>query len=343
LSITKKQSHQIQSIAILMMLFLHLFNRDYKGLFQPLIFLGKQPISYYFSLFSDACVPIFAFISGYGLYYKYNENSQTYKGDNRKKIKELYVKYWLILVIFAVVLGLAIGKEGYPGSWLKLILNITALNPSYNGAWWFFTTYILFVISSPFWFQLLEKINPYVYLGGLVLIYLISFYLRIYRTNLFNNEFLNWLQTQSALYFCTLLQFMMGAFFYHYKWGRISNRIASNPKRALFYFAICNLLLIILHAYIPNFIIAPFNGLVFIFSFISIHINKQIAIILDFLKPHTTNIWLVHMFFYMVFFKDFIYQAHFVVPVFLLLILCCLASSFIINSINRRISKIISK
>ena len=175
------------------------------------------------------------------------------------------------------------------------------------------------------------------------MVYLISFYFRIYRAHIFNNEFLNWLQTQAALYFCTLFQFMLGVFFYHYKWERLTNRIASNTNRALFYFALGNLLLIILHAYIPNFIIAPFTGLVFTFLFIPLHVNKHLAMVLDFFKPHATNIWLVHMFFYMVFFKDFIYRAHFVLPIFLLLILCCLVSSFIINSINRRISKIISQ
>ena len=52
--ITLQKSNQLKSIAILMMLFLHLFNRDYTGLFQPLLFVGNQPLSYYISLFCDA-------------------------------------------------------------------------------------------------------------------------------------------------------------------------------------------------------------------------------------------------------------------------------------------------
>ena len=75
MEITIQKSNQLKSIAILMMLGLHLFNREYTGLFQPLIFMGAQPLSYYLSLFCDACVPIFAFVSGYGLYFKFKQNS----------------------------------------------------------------------------------------------------------------------------------------------------------------------------------------------------------------------------------------------------------------------------
>ena len=78
MQISIQKSNQLKSIAILMMLCLHLFNTDYKGLFQPLIFIGDQPLSYYISLFSDACVPIFAFVSGYGLYYSYVNKKDLY-------------------------------------------------------------------------------------------------------------------------------------------------------------------------------------------------------------------------------------------------------------------------
>jgi surface polysaccharide O-acyltransferase-like enzyme len=68
MEISIQKTNQLKSVAILMMLCLHLFNQDYHGLFQPLLFVGSQPLSYYVSLFCDACVPIFAFVSGYGLF-----------------------------------------------------------------------------------------------------------------------------------------------------------------------------------------------------------------------------------------------------------------------------------
>jgi len=85
MKITLRQTSHLKAIAILMMLGLHLFNRDYSGLFQPLIFVGKEPLSYYISLFCDACVPIFAFVSGYGLYYSYYSQIPTKKLTHTKK------------------------------------------------------------------------------------------------------------------------------------------------------------------------------------------------------------------------------------------------------------------
>ena len=78
MQITIHKSNQLKAIAILMMLCLHLFNRDYNGLFTPLFFVGKQPLTYHISLFSDACLPIFAFISGFRLYYKYKQDKEFY-------------------------------------------------------------------------------------------------------------------------------------------------------------------------------------------------------------------------------------------------------------------------
>lgn len=219
MSITLQKSNQLKAIAILMMLFLHLFNRDYSGLFQPLIFVGKEPLSYYISLFCDACVPIFAFVSGYGLYYKYRENQSSFRNGNKKRLKKLYINYWIVLLIFAVLLGWLLKKEGYPGSLTKFLLNFAALSTSYNGAWWFLTTYIFFTLTSTIWFNLLERVNPYFYFFALLAVYVIAFYFRVYKTDIFINPILNWIHVQGAMYFCTLFQFMVGAFTLKYQWN----------------------------------------------------------------------------------------------------------------------------
>ena len=148
MEISVNQSNHLKAIAIMMMLCLHLFNRDYKELFQPLIFLGQQPLTYYISLFCDACVPIFAFVSGYGLYYKYRSDQSNYIKGNQSRLKKLYINYWIIILIFPVLLGVILSKENFSGSVVRFLLNWTAISPSYNGAWWFFTTYVLFVLTS---------------------------------------------------------------------------------------------------------------------------------------------------------------------------------------------------
>lgn len=339
--ITLQKSNQLKSIAILMMLCLHLFNRDYKGLFEPLLFIGKQPLSYYISLFCDACVPIFAFVSGYGLYFKYQQNKEKYQKDNRQRLKKLYINYWIILILFAVLLGIILNKEGYPGSLQKFFLNFTAVDPSYNGAWWFFTTYVLFVMTSSFWFRIFERSNPIFLFIFLFLGYLIAFYFRIYKTDVFTNAVLSWFHRQTALYFCTLFQFMMGAFALKYKWNELISDVFNKIKFKNSLAIILILASIIFHCLVPNFVVAPFTGLAFIFMFLQIKLPNFLTRILDYLTSHATNIWLVHMFFYIIYFPDFIYGFQYVSIIFLVLVMMCLLSSYLINFINKNIQRII--
>ena len=204
-SISLQKSNQLKSIAILMMLFLHLFNRDYSGLFEPLIFMGQNPLSYYISLFCDACVPIFAFVSGYGLYYKYSQNHSTFKKDNVNRLKKLYINYWIIIILFVVLLGYLLTEPG--------------------------------------------------------------------------------------------------------------------------------------HGIIPNFVVAPFTALVFIFMFLQLNLSQYINRTLDYFAPHATNLWLIHMFFYLIYFKDFVYGFKYVPIIFIVLIGLCLVSSYLVNFANRFIQK----
>lgn len=340
--ITLQQSSHLKAIAILMMLGLHLFNRDYTELFQPLIFIGSQPLSYYISLFCDACVPIFAFVSGYGLYYKYTENHTTYANGNVKRLKKLYINYWIVLFIFAVFLGLLVKKEGYPGTFGKFVLNFTAIDTSYNGAWWFLTTYILFVLTSSFWFKLLEKLNPYIFFVVLLIVYIIAFYFRIYKTDVFNHPVANWLYTQSALYFCTLFQFMVGAFALKYEWNnRISRALNNRLTISDLLGGVIFIALIVFHALIPNFIIAPFTAIIFIFTFLQMNISTTINRLLDFFAVHSTNMWLIHMFFCVIFFRNFVYSFKYVPIIFIVLVSMCVLSSYVINFLTAKINKLV--
>lgn len=341
MEISIQKSNQLKSIAILMMLCLHLFNRDYKGLFEPLLFIGEQPLSYYISLFCDACVPIFAFVSGYGLFFKYQESKKNYTQKNWIRIRNLYVNYWIILFLFVVVLGTLLSKEGYPGNFKTFILNFTAIKVSYNGAWWFLTTYLLFVITSSFWFKLILKISPYFYLLLLLVLYAIGFYFRVYKPNLFSSVILNWLYTQGALYFCTLFQFILGAFVLHYRiHSKVTNHLKRLPQKKYF-IVILMIMLIVVHAFIPTFIIAPFIAFIFILLYCQLQIPIAIQKGIDFFTPHATNIWLVHMFFYLIYFSDFIYSFKFVWPIYIVLVGLSVISSYLINYLNKKAQQLL--
>jgi hypothetical protein len=335
MDITVKQSSHLKSIAILMMLFLHLFNTlDYEGLFTPLIYVGEKPLVFYLSLFSDACVPIFAFVSGFGLYYKYKQDKERYSlKNNVKRIFSLYKTYWVILAIFVLGLGTFLQVEGYPGSISKFLLAFSGLTASsYNGAAWFLTIYILFVIFSKSIFDVIEKIPKISFLGAFLL-YLVAFYFRLYQSQIFDNAVLHWLHTNLALFGTTLFQFLLGVYSLKYSWKERFSKFFKFTSFKNIAAIIGMVFLIVAHAYIPNYIIAPITGLGFILFFTQMNLPRFFEGALDFLTPHATNMWLTHMFFYLIFFREFIYSPKYVIPIFLLLITCCVITSYVINFI----------
>ncbi len=318
-----------------MMLCLHLFNTlDYESLFTPVIFIGSTPVIYYISLFSDACVPIFAFVSGFGLYYKYQSNKQNYNLQaNLKKIYSLYKNYWVILFIFVLGVGSVLQPQEYPGSILKFFMAFTGLTASeYNGAAWFFTIYVLFFLFSKPIFQTLDRFPKSTFISVLAL-YFIGFYFRVYDLPEYSNPIFNWIHVHLALFSTTLFQFLLGAYCLKYKWKPFVSHIFEKIPFNNLFAVIGIVFLIIAHAYVPNFIVAPFTGLGFILLFTQINLSKYFERALDFLTPHSTNLWLTHMFFYLIFFRDFIYSPKYVLPIFSLLLVCCIASSYLINFI----------
>lgn len=258
MEISLQKSNQLKAVAILMMLFLHLFNKPFEGLFQPLLFIGNQPLSYYLSLFGDACVSIFCFVSGYGLYFSYQSN-------------KLYKVRYNLLLIFVLIL------------------------------------------------------------------YVVGFYFRVYRPELFENTILNWFQRQICLYATSLFPFFIGALALKKQWNTKINHFLMSFRFKNAMAVIGILVLVIVHGIIPNFIIAPFLGIPFVFFFVQLQLPVILARALDFLAPHATNLWLTHMFFYMVYFEDLIYGAKYVAIIFLLLFTCSLLSSIVVNVLNSAI------
>ena len=76
----KTESLQLKGIAILMMLFLHLFNTaDRVELCNiSIYFWNGKPLVLAMSRVAAFCVPIYLFISGYGLTCSYKKNSSEF-------------------------------------------------------------------------------------------------------------------------------------------------------------------------------------------------------------------------------------------------------------------------
>ena len=62
----------------------------------------------------------------------------------------------------------------------------------------------------------------------------------------------------------------------------------------------------------------------------------------DYMGTHSTNIWLVHMFFYMVLFEGLVQKLVYPIPMFVGMIVICIICSYIINFIYKKMLSLLS-
>lgn len=333
MELTKEQVNITKGIAILFMLFLHLFcTKTYKGLFTPIIMIGEVPLVYYLALFGDCCVPIYCFCSGYGLFKSYQRDEYNYIKNNGRRMLRLYINLWVILFLFVILLGPILGRgEQYPGSWMTLVLTATGIEMGYNGAWWFFTTYILLTLLSPFIHKIVKQYHVGVVIGISFLVYFTTYIQRIKGIIVVEDNLLEWMIRQGALLGTTQFAFIVGAIFaQHQYYSKMMNYIEKLKWKNL-WGSIIIILMIVGHGIVQSMFIAPFTGLIFILVFNAMGYPKWVDKALTYISKHSTNMWLTHMFFYMIYFKSFVFAPRYPLLIFVWLVLLCIASSCLIN------------
>lgn len=333
MELTKKQISITKGVAILFMLLLHLFcTRNYNELFTPLITINTIPLVYYLGLFGECCVAMYSFCSGYGLMCTYKNNSIEYNKKNKLRLLKLYINFWIIILIFVVFLGYLTGKSNiYPGNLKTFILNLTAISTSYNGAWWYLTTYILLVLISKPIHKLVQKYNNILLAIISIIIYFICYVEQVKLPIVFENTLLNWMVTQISALGTNIFPFIMGSIFsdkkiFSYVYNKFHDIKFKNILCSLGIFS-----MLIFHAFVETAFVAPFIGIVFIVLFNFMHIPDFLNNILYYLSRHSTNIWLIHMFFYIIYFRNLVFMPKYTVLIFIWLLILCLVSSYIVN------------
>ncbi|MPQ42625.1 acyltransferase family protein [Clostridium tarantellae] len=342
---TKNQMKITKGVAILFMLLLHLFcTKDFQNLYKPIIIIGNVPLVYYLALFGDCCVAIYCFCSGYGLLVSYKNNKENYFKNNIKRLLKLYINFWIILVLFVLILGPIMGMgSDFPGDLKTFLLTFTALSPAYNGAWWFLTTYIFLVLSSPFLNKLVIKFNFKFILIASFLFYFVAYIQRIKGVLVFDNNILDWSIKQIALFGTSQFPFIVGVVFAHKKWySNLYNRFNYVKYKNLLGMALI-ILMIIAHGFVETLFVAVFTGIVFICIFNLMDKPKWLVSLLNYLGDHSTNMWLTHMFFYMIYFKKLVYAPKYSILIFIWLIVLCLGASYLVNFIYKPIINLLDK
>ena len=334
--ITRDKTKILQGVAILCMLGLHLFNRSeisnyydvslYVNIFGTPISL-LTIISYSF----DCCVPIYLFCSGYGLAKNYIDNDIQYNNKNLKRIKNLLYRYWLIMIITCIV-GYCMGmRDVYPGSLINFISNIFLLKSSYVGAFWFVQTYILLVILSKKIFEIIEKYEYKMVIVVSFLLYILAFIIEKKILVISMNELLSLFINALMLLLRSQFSFVIGGIF------ASKTIINQNIEKILSNNIIAGLILICIISIkgivLRSMIFAPFSAIVFIILLCCHSMTMPTQKILLYFGNHSTNMWLTHMQYYMIFASSFVFMSRNVFIIFITLIILSLVSSYVIEFI----------
>lgn len=155
MKLTLEQTKIIKGIAILMMVFLHLFNHI-TDVEQCTYFLtmGDLPLVHWLTRAANP-VPFYLFLSGYGLYYTWSSGKEL---NPLGRCLKLYQVYWISLLVMVGV-GYFIKPSDYPGSIIRVIENVTGWRTSYNAEVWFLFPYLLLVLSSKWLFTWVSKMR----------------------------------------------------------------------------------------------------------------------------------------------------------------------------------------
>lgn len=343
----------MKGMAILFMLFLHLFNRlENVDLCENILTIGGYPFVYILARAANP-VPFFIILSGYGLYISHHKG--TY--NVLKKLRGLYLHYWITLLIF-VTLGFFIAKDVYPGSVVDIINNVTAWNTTYNGEMWFLFPYVMIMLTSKWIVKVLDRFNPWLCLG-------VTFFLSLctgYVISRYGTQYLygNQLLYKPVLYVQFLFPFTLGAYMAKFRkklfddlWGKDKNMIGGGKheggectkcylklKYQLLNKILPGLLLISLVVFRCCFETSAFHVLyaaAFLFIFVKSPRPKTMNTFLLEMGKRSTSMWFVHSWFCYYLFHDWIYSFHYPLVIFSVLLACSYASAVVIDLINEKI------
>ncbi len=336
---SKETSLLLKGIAILMMVFLHLFNTEANVIqySTPLIFIGSHPLV---NLLTRACppVPFFLLLSGYGLDYMYAKGRVGFTSQVCRLLK-LYIAYWLILLIF-VSIGSFIRPDDYPGSWQKIVGNVTSYASSYNSETWFLFPYMLLSVTSQYIFRVIDKLGKWKSAFIFCLIYFctafyISRYVAVHKSY---NDF----STHIVVYLELSFSFVLGAVLHRISVDKGGLKIPVLHGKG-WLTALLLSVLVIVKCLSASMALDPFYCIVFTILFIQLNVRGWLARFLGLMGKYSMPIWLTHSFFCYHLFHDFTYSFKYPLLIYAVLLAISLAVSIPILKLSNLISTVIDK
>lgn len=338
----KEDAQMTQGLAILCMVVLHLFCRvgsDVLG--TPLLWLDSEtPFVFWFGFFAEICVPVYSLCTGYAQQLLW-EGGRSGIRERTGRILRLMRNYWIVLVLFCA-LGLVFDKTNtVPGSLGQFLKSIVLLH-SYNGAWWYLNTYIILLALPPV--VLLLPVHKMKLTPGLL--FCGAFHVFWYLLNKFGfipdaasaPAALQFLRKELVNLVGILPYIWVGGLLCKYRaverlWDWFGQVIPAKGRKTV-------LLTVAISGFVAANIIhkAVLMGFAAVAVFLLFNMwekGQRTRKAMLFLGRHSTNIWLVHMFFYSGFLREPVLAVRYPVLMLGVLLALCICSSYVIIQIDR--------
>lgn len=330
---TKQESLEFKGIAILLMLFLHLFNTQERvaECTTFINFWNHKPLVFALSRVGSFCVPLYIFLSGYGLFTLYEKTQEHTMSPIRRSLK-LLLNYWVVFAIF-IPMGCIIAPEDYSLS-TECILNFTTLINSYNNEWWFLFPYLLLVFTCKPFFRIIAQ-SSQKRAWTLISITAIGYFL-VYFLH-FNQLGLCMMRIEQ--YFTLLFPFLCGAVFAKYQYIRIFSKQIMSKSYATIGVSLSLIIILLLRMTLGASILSSFIILFVIPLYLALPRGGLWQKMLRYFGKHSTNMWLTHTFFAYYLFHDYIYGLKYPPVMYITLVAASLLSSYIVDFIYQPLQR----
>ena len=341
ISFDKSNSLALKGIAILMMLMHHSFlsKSRYEGFkvsFEPLD--AQHIIS--ISVFMKICVPVFAFSSGYGLYLNYKKKKTSpgaWTASRALKTMSGFYIIWIISAIWGQIGFDSVNekffeKQNVYKAITDMVINFLGLSKllgthTLNNTWWYMSAALVFVIMVPF-FMKAEEYLPVVFfvVCALPRMFLVKY-----------SGSTEVMQFMPAFVFgmCVAKYDLLNRWFGMYNTG----------KNKIIKFVVEFLLVVLSYKlYISlagntyaeiKWVVVPAIVIAFCCEFINP--IPKVKEVLMFLGKHSMNIFMVHTFIRLYYYRDFTYSFGHFALIILVLLLTSLGVSIVLEFIKKRI------
>lgn len=327
---TRQESLVMKGIAILLMLWLHLFNMQ-TPLYSPLFYIGDNPVERYLTCLTKP-VGFFCFLSGYGMHVLYEKGKDKHRWS---RIGKLYIHWWIILSIYIIVYQLITSTHieiiNHPTThafnYETIIKNITAFDTSWYHPGWFLFPYMCLSLFAFNLFELTARLKVW---QILLFFWILGLMVGVFITR--NSDFVysHRLVANIASFISLMPAFMFGAM--AHKTKIIVKMQCKTRRNALMW---CVLIVFsIFVCWLHMSIWGGFYPAIFTILFLASPRWTWVDKMLAHLGKYSMDMWLIHAWLYYYLFKEEFYSLKYPIVIFGALVISSLVCSYFVTIIS---------